>query len=542
MTLIHKHVSDSELQYVGLEPSCFEAIKEEIKVIRRAYYGDSQVLLIPESCVLFNYPVLLPNHKMYTVTLYKETGEPEVQHAFSLSNCFGLIHHAHKKEKPEIVTEYWDKLAFIMTASTRVVTTPYKYRSYPVQPVQPEIEYSVVAAQGANALNKQPTNEFVNPSTVNMNSSFSPANLFYNCQPPFTKPLPQPSHVSTSSYGTNPPSGSRSDFITQDVITDTRPKKRLKTHHQEGRQQAYQKLSQYVKNTHEALLNLQPEPMQVSNQSHIDKPQVYKYHPEMNMTSDATTNYTFKMIDGLIYRKNAVNVCLASRLTRSVISVLDAYHNPHIWQYLDLENQERITKSVDIKYKDSIGAKRNTKQRHATIQFHAKGKFKYEFSGKMKQTNVLPFQQEHWEVLKEFRNIGILTPGEPDPDCLLVNVYLPADSNQNGQPPLTPGDCIPFHRDSDNFGDHIYALSLGTVQEIIFCSPKAVVPRGTNQFDANRVPVNGTKHEIHSLQLYPRSCLKMSGFSRYVFEHGVPPVTDWRISFTFRRYLPLHDK
>jgi alkylated DNA repair dioxygenase AlkB len=77
------------------------------------------------------------------------------------------------------------------------------------------------------------------------------------------------------------------------------------------------------------------------------------------------------------------------------------------------------------------------------------------------------------------------------------------------------GVGIGWHRDKPNF-DRVFGLSLGAACKFRF-----------------RRPV-GAKWERFTLEAQPRSIYLMSGPSRTVWEHSIPPVEARRYSITFR--------
>ena len=77
------------------------------------------------------------------------------------------------------------------------------------------------------------------------------------------------------------------------------------------------------------------------------------------------------------------------------------------------------------------------------------------------------------------------------------------------------GVGIGWHRDKPHF-DEVFGLSLGSASKLRF-------RRKT-----------GEKWERFSLDAEPRSLYVMTGESRHVWEHSIPPVQAPRYSITFR--------
>lgn len=79
----------------------------------------------------------------------------------------------------------------------------------------------------------------------------------------------------------------------------------------------------------------------------------------------------------------------------------------------------------------------------------------------------------------------------------------------------SPGTQIGWHRDQPPY-NQIIGISLGSSAPFRFRKEK------------------GTKWERITVTAEPRSIYIMSGSARYVWQHSIPPVEDWRYSITMR--------
>jgi alkylated DNA repair protein alkB family protein 8 len=102
--------------------------------------------------------------------------------------------------------------------------------------------------------------------------------------------------------------------------------------------------------------------------------------------------------------------------------------------------------------------------------------------------------------------------GSNVPESCTVNVY-------------EKGQWIPPHVDNPAFDRPIVTVSLGSTQNMTLWRAS-----GASTEDAR-----ATDDRPNVVELPKRSCVVLSGDAADVFEHAVPPVTEKRISLTFRR-------
>ena len=249
------------------------------------------------------------------------------------------------------------------------------------------------------------------------------------------------------------------------------------------------------------------------------------YCSELNTKRQVNDKVFFEGIEhhGLEYTPNAVSPALASELVQQVVGDLQGLHMGYA--------SDRAKNSADFKWSENP-SKKSQQQRHASLQYHVHGQGKYEYGGKVDTSKrILKFTDAHHRLLDSLRRSNILEPTsiEPEPDSLIVQVYF-------------PGQLIPPHIDSTQYSYVIYAVSFGTPQELWIGPPGSISTPSPGKLipllDKSRPRSSAWEQkQVMSLKLLPLSCLKMKHFARYNMVHAIPPVTNWRISFTFRRYI-----
>lgn len=492
---------------------------QSLQLTTKALKYNNTIVMIPKSVTRYNQPVLLPttpSKSLKVITLqHADCQWIPIHHIMGLRNLRELLMEQinwHSKS----ITQLAHQIDQGRKASSKFnFNTPYDDEAYEQMRMQPvpsnqTVEMYNYNTSGLNWSSPITNQTFNQTNPVILNNSSLANNIWTNIP---NNPPPDNNFrmdIEHTNLGKRPPPND---------LTAPTPHKMQHTA-QIGRTE-YHTIRNYLQNL----------PNEQLNEIYPNTPDNYIRtlpgsinHPLMN-TSNIPYNKFGDEAYGLTYFNEAIDRNLAGLATRFAFNTLDQYHGYRNLNHppllpTDTEYLRRLQNSVDIKYEPN--SEPQNQQRHASIQFNATGSHKFDYRGQVTQTDVLPFTSVIQDLITTLRNQGILNTNEPDPDSLIIQIYC-------------PGDCITFHTDSKLYGPDIYVISFCTRQEFIICEPGAVRPAGINQFQVNTHNPSGTI--VHSLQLYPRSCLRLQHNARYYLEHGIPAVSSLRVSFTFRRRL-----
>ena len=188
-------------------------------------------------------------------------------------------------------------------------------------------------------------------------------------------------------------------------------------------------------------------------------------------------------------------------------NAIDASHQAHLVELVEsVLTEGKCNMLIGKTYKPPTGAFVQRNQSRDMLQFGV-----YTHSNRVEDTPVAPLPSEFEELVSHLISQGVMDSGLR-PNACTVNIY-------------ETGHWIPPHIDSTKFARPFYTVSLLSEQATVFSQA------GLSPTDAG-----GCGEQFEQRIMLPTgSVLCVDGAAADVWQHAVPPVSERRISLTFRR-------